>query len=62
MVAVAGELAKSEESWQEVLNEDPRYRTLDWVKEVRKWPPRMVEDLQDFLKARSDALAAKGGG
>jgi hypothetical protein len=28
---------------------DSRYQNLDWVKEIRRWPPTMIAALDSFL-------------
>lgn len=48
----AGDFAKAETEWYAVVNEDPRYRRMQWVTETRRWPPRMLEGLQDFQKLK----------
>lgn len=62
-----GELAKAEGEWYNVVNEDPRYRRIEWVRTIRRWPPRMVQELSNFLElklpsASSSAGAAGAGG
>ena len=39
--------AQAEEEWGRV--NDPRYRDLGWIKENRRWPPRLVKGLTAFL-------------
>ena len=67
-----GDFAQAETNWYNTINEDPRYRRLEWVRTVRRWPPRMVEELESFLtlklpgsgagKATPPPRAAAGGG
>lgn len=47
-----GDFAKAEGEWYEVVNTDPRYRRLEWVRTIRRWPPRMVQELDNFLKLK----------
>lgn len=43
----AGLQAAAEEEWGRV--DDPRYRELVWLKEKRRWPPRLIGNLTAFL-------------
>lgn len=53
-----GDFVKAEDSWYNVINEDPRYRKLQWVKENRRWPPRMIQELQNFLELKLPSASA----
>ncbi len=40
---------EAESNWAAVVGLDGRYRNIDWVKSVRRWPPVMVAALEKFL-------------
>lgn len=46
---VAGQPGEAESNWVAVMGLDPRYRDLDWLQQVRRWPPAMVAALDKFL-------------
>lgn len=54
----AGDYARAETEWYRVVNDDPRYRRMSWVTENRRWPPRMLEGLKNFLELK---LPPSGG-
>ncbi|MCS6959701.1 MAG: tetratricopeptide repeat protein [Pseudanabaenaceae cyanobacterium SKYGB_i_bin29] len=45
-----GRHGEAESNWVAVLGLDKRYTDLEWVREVRRWPPRLVEELEKFLQ------------
>ncbi|MCM1984417.1 tetratricopeptide repeat protein [Lyngbya confervoides] len=46
----AGQRGEAESNWVSAVGLDPRYRDLDWVSHIRRWPPALVSALQRFLK------------
>jgi tetratricopeptide (TPR) repeat protein len=44
-----GQPGEAESNWVAVAGLDPRYKDLDWVSQVRRWPPAMVGALEKFL-------------
>ena len=46
---VDGKQGEAESNWVAAVGLDNRYQNLDWVANVRRWPPKMVEALQQFL-------------
>lgn len=46
---VAGQPGEAESNWVAVVGLDGRYKDLDWVSTVRRWPPAMVDALEKFL-------------
>ncbi|MEB3357415.1 MAG: tetratricopeptide repeat protein [Synechococcales bacterium] len=46
---VNGQRGEAESNWYAVIGLDTRYKNLDWVAHVRRWPPEMVEALGSFL-------------
>ncbi len=40
---------EAESNWVSVLNLDRRYQDINWVKNIRRWPPALVEALEKFL-------------
>ena len=47
---VKGEKGEAESNWVAAYGLDQRYKDIDWVKNVRRWPDRMVAALDKFLK------------
>lgn len=39
------------EAWKTALEIDSRYLDLDWVRTIRRWPPKLCDQLQLFLKS-----------
>ncbi len=44
-----GKYGEAESNWVSVLELDPRYSEEKWLLEVRRWPPKPVDDLKNFL-------------
>lgn len=44
-----GDRGEAESQWVAVVGLDRRYKDLDWVATVRRWPPAMVAALKKFL-------------
>jgi tetratricopeptide (TPR) repeat protein len=44
-----GQRGEAESNWVAVVGLDGRYKDLDWVRTVRRWPPAMVAALEKFL-------------
>lgn len=51
-----GLTAEAESNW--VRLEDGRYKDRSWVRNTRRWPPRLVNDLEAFLDVRSSRNSA----
>lgn len=47
-----GQQGEAESNWVAVVGLDSRYKDLEWVKTVRRWPPVMVAALEKFLNLR----------
>ncbi|WP_414622602.1 tetratricopeptide repeat protein [Calothrix sp. CCY 0018] len=45
-----GEKGEAESNWVAAYGLDRRYKDIDWVKNVRRWPDSMVAALDKFLK------------
>ena len=45
-----GNQGEAESNWVAAVGLDGRYKDLDWVANVRRWPPVMVAALEKFLK------------
>lgn len=52
----AGDVGEAESNWSRV--EDPRYADLQWLARWRRWPPRIREDLENFLKLKATPAQA----
>lgn len=48
-----GQTGEAESNWVAALALDARYRNLDWVANIRRWPPRAVAALEKFLNLES---------
>ncbi|NET60783.1 MAG: hypothetical protein F6K47_33010, partial [Symploca sp. SIO2E6] len=44
-----GKRGEAQSNWVAVIGLDQRYQDLDWVSNIRRWPPLMVEALREFL-------------
>ena len=44
-----GESGKAESNWIAVPELDPRYSDEEWLKKIRRWPPKPTEDLMNFI-------------
>ncbi|MGA1262938.1 MAG: tetratricopeptide repeat protein [Prochlorothrix sp.] len=47
-----GLVGEAESNWYPVIGLDPRYSDTQWLLEIRRWPPQVVEDLGRFLALR----------
>ncbi|VXD24691.1 conserved exported hypothetical protein [Planktothrix serta PCC 8927] len=45
----SGKPGEAESNWVAVVGLDARYKNIDWVKTVRRWPPKVVIALNHFL-------------
>ncbi len=44
-----GQQGEAESNWVAVVGLDGRYKDLNWVENIRRWPPKMVGALEKFL-------------
>jgi tetratricopeptide (TPR) repeat protein len=44
-----GQQGEAESNWVATVGIDSRYQDLNWVKNIRRWPPQMVAALEKFL-------------
>lgn len=44
-----GQQGEAESHWVAAVGMDNRYQDLDWVQNIRRWPPQMVAALDRFL-------------
>jgi tetratricopeptide (TPR) repeat protein len=44
-----GSRGEAESHWAAASGLDPRYRQEDWLRQIRRWPPRAVRALGEFL-------------
>ena len=47
---VEGQQGEAESNWVAAVGLDNRYQDLDWIENIRRWPPLMVSALERFLK------------
>jgi tetratricopeptide (TPR) repeat protein len=45
-----GKQGEAESNWVAAVGLDTRYKDLNWVVQVRRWPPALAESLEKFLK------------
>lgn len=46
---VDGQQGEAESNWVAAVGVDSRYQDLDWVKQIRRWPPSVISALDKFL-------------
>ncbi|MEM8675433.1 MAG: tetratricopeptide repeat protein [Cyanobacteria bacterium P01_G01_bin.67] len=46
---VEGKQGEAESNWVAAIGLDNRYQDLDWLENIRRWPPSMTEALERFL-------------
>ena len=44
-----GEFGKAESNWIAVIELDPRYSDEVWLKKIRRWPPKPIKNLMNFI-------------
>ncbi len=49
MLWADGQQGEAESNWVAAIGLDARYRNPDWVRSIRRWPPRITADLERFL-------------
>lgn len=47
-----GQQGEAESHWVAAVGMDNRYQDLDWVKNIRRWPPQMVAALDKFINLK----------
>ena len=47
-----GESGKAESNWIAVTELDPRYSDEEWLIKVRRWPPKPIKDLMNFINLK----------
>ena len=47
---VEGKQGEAESNWVAAVGLDNRYQDLDWIENIRRWPPSMIRALERFLK------------
>lgn len=50
---VQGKQGEAESQWVSAVGLDKRYKDINWVKTVRRWPPSMSSALEKFLSLKS---------
>jgi tetratricopeptide (TPR) repeat protein len=49
-----GQRGEAESQWVSVVGLDARYRDLNWVRTIRRWPPNLFDALAQFLSIQSN--------
>ena len=49
---VQGNRGEAESNWVAAVGLDSRYKDINWVKNIRRWPPNMVIALEKFLNLK----------
>jgi len=44
-----GKSGKAESNWIAVTELDSRYCDEEWLKTIRRWPPKPIKDLMNFI-------------
>ncbi len=44
-----GKQGEAESNWVATIGIDSRYRDVEWLRQVRRWPPNMIVALEKFL-------------
>ena len=55
LLYASGRVAEAEEQWEQACTRNVgcgKYRDIDYVARVRRWPPAMTQKLEAFLKIR----------
>ena len=47
-----GQIGEAESNWVSAVALDGRYKDINWVANIRRWPPSMVAALDKFLKLK----------
>ncbi|WP_081599203.1 tetratricopeptide repeat protein [Prochlorothrix hollandica] len=47
-----GLIGEAESNWYPVIGLDPRYGNVNWLRDIRRWPPAVVSSLEKFLALR----------
>ncbi len=47
-----GRSGEAESNWIAAVELDPRYADVNWLLEIRRWPPSPVEDLMKFISIK----------
>lgn len=42
------DIADALERWETAVEGDSRYTDVEWVRDIRRWPPRLVQSLETF--------------
>ncbi len=50
---VEGQQGEAESNWVAAIGLDNRYQDLDWITNIRRWPPAMIDALERFLNLTS---------
>lgn len=45
--------SKAEDEWYKAVESDARYQNIEWVREIRRWPPRLMTILKSFRSLSS---------
>ena len=53
-----GETKDVMDLWETGIEQDSRYIDIEWVRDIRRWPPSLVKTLQDF---KNSELYKTGG-
>lgn len=48
---------EAESNWAAAVNLDNRYKDVAWVRDIRRWPPALVDALDRFLRLDSKATS-----
>ena len=46
---VEGQQGEAESNWVAAVGLDNRYQDLEWIENIRRWPPEIIKSLEKFL-------------
>ena len=43
-----GDIENARDCWETALEQDSRYQDDEWVRDIRRWPPKLADSLKTF--------------
>lgn len=54
-----GDSKNAIENWQAALEIDSRYSDVNWIRDIRRWPPKLCDKLVEFMDYMSKTTESK---
>jgi tetratricopeptide (TPR) repeat protein len=51
--SLRGDMDSANENWKIAVAQDSRYTDVEWVEDIRRWPPKLVDALKLYLSKSS---------